>query len=98
MKTLLRTLPILLLLISAWARGAGTFVQTPYPPAKALFDVYLADPHEIDSALYWVRSLFNTLTQAPYNYAPEDLHIVVILHGTEIVPWLKRTRPNIERP
>ena len=85
MKTLLRTLPILLLLISAWARGAGTFVQTPYPPAKAVFDVYLADPHEIDSALYWVRSLFNTLTQAPYNYAPEDLHIVVILHGTEIV-------------
>jgi intracellular sulfur oxidation DsrE/DsrF family protein len=50
-----------------------------------VFDVYLDDPQKIGSALYWIRSVMNPLQEALYNYSPEDLSIVVVLHGTEIV-------------
>ncbi|MDP2030616.1 MAG: DsrE family protein [Thiobacillus sp.] len=66
-------------------QAAGKWVATPYAPAKVVFDFYLDDPQKIGSALYWVRSLMNPLLEAPYNYPPEDLQIVVVLHGTEIV-------------
>jgi hypothetical protein len=67
------------------ALAAGKWVQTPYAPAKVMFEFYLDDPQKIGSALYWVRSLMNSLQEAPYNYSPEDLKIVVVIHGTEIV-------------
>lgn len=67
------------------AQAAGRWVATPYAPAKVVFDFYLDDPQKIGSALYWVRSLMNPLQEAPYNYTPEDLNIVVVIHGTEIV-------------
>lgn len=67
------------------AQAAGKWVATPYAPAKVVFDFYLDDPQKIGSALYWVRSLMNPLLEAPYNYPPEDLNIVVVLHGNEIV-------------
>jgi len=83
--------PILSLLMACWlamaapAQAAGKWVATPYAPAKVLFEFYLDDPQKIGSALYWVRSLLNPLQESPYNYSPEDLSVVVVLHGTEIV-------------
>ena len=67
------------------ALAAGKWVATPYAPAKVVFDFYLDDPQKINSALYWVRSLMNPLQEAPYNYPPEDMNIVVVIHGTEVV-------------
>lgn len=67
------------------ALAAGKWVATPYAPAKVVFDFYLDDPQKINSALYWVRSLINPQQEAPYNYPPEDMNIVVVIHGTEIV-------------
>ena len=83
--------PIWALLVLLWlgvvtpAHAAGKEVATPYAPAKVVFEFYLDDPQKIGSALYWVRSLINPLLDAPYNYSPEDLKVVVVIHGTEIV-------------
>jgi intracellular sulfur oxidation DsrE/DsrF family protein len=93
-----RLAPILLasVLASGWlaiaspARAAATWVQTPYQPPRVMFEFYFDDPHKIGSALYWVRSLMNPLTEAPYNYPPEDFSIVVVIHGTEIVAVAKK--------
>jgi len=67
------------------AQAAGKWVATPYAPPKVMFEFYLDDPQKIGSALYWVRSLMNPLMEAPYNYSPEDMNIVVVIHGTEVV-------------
>lgn len=64
-------------------------VQTPYSEPKVLFDFYFDDPQKINLALFWIRSLMNPLTEAPYNYAPEFMNIVVLIHGTEIVTVAK---------
>ena len=85
MRTFVAVLGILAALISTSAAGAGKVVATPYQPVKAVFDFYLDDPQKIGSALYWIRSVMNPLMDAPYDYPPEDLNIVVVLHGTEIV-------------
>ena len=85
MRTFVAVLGILAALISTSAAGAGKTVATPYQPVKAVFDFYLDDPQKIGSALYWIRSVMNPLMDAPYDYPPEDLNIVVVLHGTEIV-------------
>ena len=83
--------PVLTLLMLLWlgvvtpVHAAGRGVATPYAPAKVVFEFYLDDPQKIGSALYWVRSLINPLLDAPYNYSPEDLKVVVVIHGTEIV-------------
>ncbi len=66
------------------------FVQTPYQNPKALVDVFLDDPIKLGSALYWVRSLVNPLVEAPYSMFPEDMRIIVLLHGTEIVTLAKK--------
>lgn len=83
------------------AHAEGRRVATPYAPAKAVFEMYLDDPAKLGSALYWVRALLNPLLEAPYSYAPEDLRIVVVLHGTEIVTVAKknaaRYREVVER-
>jgi hypothetical protein len=71
-------------------QGAGKWVETPYAPAKVVFEFYLDDPQKIGSALYWVRSLMNPLQEAPYHYAPEELSVVVVIHGTEIVTVAKK--------
>lgn len=76
---------LLALMLAPPVHGAGAWVQTPYKPAKVLFEFYLDDPAKMGSALYWIRSLMNPLMEAPYNYAPEDLSIKVVIHGTEIV-------------
>lgn len=67
------------------AESAAEFVQTPYSEPKVLFDFYFDDPQKINSALYWVRSLINPLSESPYDMAPEMMAIKVIIHGAEIV-------------
>lgn len=64
-------------------------VFTPYEEPKVVFDFYFDEPEKINSALYWVRSLMNPLGDDPYNFAPEFMDIVVIIHGTELVTVAK---------
>jgi len=68
----------------------ATFVQTPYQEPKVAFEFYFDDPNKINSALYWLRSYINPLTDEPYNYAPELMDIKIIIHGTEIVTLAKK--------
>jgi len=84
MKTLL-LLMLLLVLPCAQADKGAEFVQTPYTEQKVVFDFYLDNPHKINAALYWVRSLMNPLMDSPYDMAPEFMDLKVIIHGTEIV-------------
>lgn len=94
--------PVLTVLMLLWlggvapAHAAGKGVVTPYAPARVVFDFYLDDPQKIGSALYWVRSLMNPLLDAPYNYSPEDLKIVVVIHGTEIVTVAKKNQAKYQ--
>jgi len=76
---------LLLFGCSAAAEESAKVVQTPYQPQKVVFDFYFNEPASIDSALYWIRSLLNPLTQPPYSFAPEEQDIIVLIHGTEIV-------------
>lgn len=68
---------------------AAQFSQTPYEPQKVVFDFYFNEPQAINSALYWVRGLLNPLSEHPYDYAPEQNSVVIVLHGTEIVTLAK---------
>lgn len=87
---------ILTLLIHVWlwlsvsAQADGKWVATPYAPARAVFEFYLDDPQKIGGALYWVRALMNPLLESPYNYPPDELSIVVVIHGMEIVTVAKK--------
>ena len=63
---------------------------TPYEPQKVIFDFYFDRPEKINSALYWIRSLITPLMDAPYNYAPEFMDIIVMIHGTEVVALTKK--------
>lgn len=67
------------------ALAQARVVQTPYQQPKALFDFYLDHPDKMGSALYWLRSFVNPLQEAPYSLFNEDLKVVVVLHGTELV-------------
>jgi len=96
MKTFLLALTGLCLGLAMPAQAAGKSVATPYAPAKVMFEFYLDDPQKIGSALYWVRSLMNPLQAAPYNYSPEDLKIVVVIHGTEIVTVAKKNEAKYQ--
>ena len=66
------------------------YVETPYTAQKVVFDFYFDEPAKINSALYWIRSIVKPLSEAPYDYAPESLNIVVVIHGTEIVTVVKK--------
>ena len=94
-------LPALLLALSlgaapaaAWAQAS--FVQTPYKNPKALFDIYLDHPAKMGAALYWIRAFINPLTEAPYSLFPEDMSVVVVLHGTELVTLAKKNEARYE--
>lgn len=82
--------------IAAHAQADARFVQTPYTEQKVVFDFYLDDPAKMGAALYWVRSLLNPLLDHPYDYAPEFLDIVVVIHGTEIVTVAARNYPRYQ--
>jgi intracellular sulfur oxidation DsrE/DsrF family protein len=77
-------------------QASGTWTQTPYAPARVLFDFYLDHPHKIGSALYWLRSLANTLQASPYDQSPEDMKIVVVIHGLEIVTVAKKNEATYQ--
>jgi intracellular sulfur oxidation DsrE/DsrF family protein len=77
------------ILSPAFSEEKSKFVQTPYNSPKVLYDFYFDEPEKIRSALYWIRSLMNPLLDDPYNYAPEFMDIVVVIHGTEIVTVVK---------
>jgi intracellular sulfur oxidation DsrE/DsrF family protein len=96
MKSILVVLMGLWLGFSVPVQAAGKLVATPYAPAKVMFDFYLDDPQKIGSALFWVRSLMNPLQAAPYSYSPEDLSIVVVIHGTEIVTVAKKNEEKYQ--
>ncbi len=96
MKPILTLLTLLWLGMLAPAHAAGKWVATPYAPAKVMFEFYLDDPQKIGSALYWVRSLMNPLLASPYNYSPEDLSIIVVIHGTEIVTVAKKNEAKYQ--
>jgi intracellular sulfur oxidation DsrE/DsrF family protein len=83
----------LLALPCAAAHAAGQVVQTPYKaPMKVVFEFYLDDPATISNALFWMRSVFNTVQQSPYDFSPEDVQAVVVLHGTEIATTVTRNQ------
>ena len=88
----MRLLSIFLLFYSSslFSAEQASFEQTPYKEPKVIFEFYYDDPNKINSALYWLRSYINPLTEAPYNYAPEFMDIKVIIHGTEIVTLAKK--------
>jgi len=79
----------LMLPVTIQARDAAQFVQTPYEEQKVVFDFYFDDPSKIATALYWLRSLINPMTEEPYNIAPDFHDIKVVIHGTEIVTVAK---------
>lgn len=85
-----KTIALILLILScnSFAENAKR-VQTPYSEQKVVYDFYFDDPAKINSALFWIRSLMNPLSEEPYNHAPELMDIVVIIHGTEIVTLAK---------
>ena len=78
------------------AQAQATRVQTPYANPKVLFDVYLDHPAKMGAALYWLRSLVNPLTDAPYSLFPEDMSVIVLLHGTEIVTVARKNEAKYE--
>ena len=80
----------------AAALAQATFVQTPYKNPKALFDIYLDHPAKMGAALYWLRSFVNPLIEAPYSLFPEDMSVVVVLHGTELVTVAKKNEAKYE--
>lgn len=63
---------------------------------QALVDVYLDHPAKMGAALYWVRSLVNPLVKPPYSMPPEDMGVIVLLHGTELVTVAKKNAAKYE--
>lgn len=78
------------------AQAQARWVQTPYENPKALVDVYLDHPDKMGAALHWLRSLVNPLVEAPYSLLPEDMDIIVLLHGTELVTVAKQNEDKYE--
>lgn len=89
-----RSLLALLLSLLCWgvtpSWSQAKFVQTPYQIPKALVEIYLDDPAKLGASLNWLRGLINPLTQAPYGMHAEDMHIIVLMHGTEIVTLARK--------
>jgi intracellular sulfur oxidation DsrE/DsrF family protein len=89
-----------IVLLGSWsatpALAQAKVVQTPYQNPKVLMDIYLDDPQKLSSALYWLRGLVNVLTDAPYSMFSEDMNIVVLMHGTEIVTLARKNEERYE--
>jgi uncharacterized protein len=78
------------------ARAEARAVQTPYKNPKVLFDFYFDHPAKMGSALYWLRSFMNPLLEAPYSFFQEDMRVIVLLHGTELVTVAKKNEAKYE--
>jgi len=82
----MRKLFMVILLVFPLSLGAaGKTVYTPYEEPRVVFDFYFDNPDKTAPALYWVRALMNPLMDSPYDFAPEFMDIIVVIHGTEIV-------------
>jgi hypothetical protein len=92
MKLALAALAAALLVspLASVAEGGARVVQTPYAEPKVVYDFYFDRPDKMGPALFWIRSLINPLGEAPYNLSPDEMEIVVIVHGTEIVTLAKK--------
>lgn len=86
-----------LALVAGPAAPEAKYVETPYSEPKVVYDFYLDHPAKMDAALYWIRSLINPLMEHPYNYAPEFMDVVVVIHGTEIVTVAKKNQKIYQR-
>ncbi|WP_455198126.1 DsrE family protein [Kaarinaea lacus] len=94
---LLLLLVITLLSMKAVASSAQ-FVETPYGDEhKVVFDFYLDDPKKIDSALYWLKSYVEPLMASPYDTAPDDFSIKIVIHGTELVTLAKHNYSQYQK-
>lgn len=92
------TLCIALLLPAKNFASSAEFVATPYADEqKIVFDFYFDEPQKINPALYWLKGLMDPLMAEPYNLAPDDLNIKVILHGTEVVTLAKHNYPQYKK-
>lgn len=96
MHRLCATVLVIAGLHSAPSFAQARFVQTPYKNPKALVDVYLDDPRKLSSALYWLRALVNPLTESPYSMFPEDISVIVLMHGTEIVTLARKNEARYQ--
>lgn len=83
-------------LIAPPVQAQAKFVQTPYQHPKVLFDFYLDNPAKMGAALYWVRSFMNPLLEAPYSLFNDDMSVIVLLHGTELVTVAKKNEGKYE--
>lgn len=97
----LKPLPILVLtfglaLAPATVLAQAQVVQTPYHKPKALFDIYLDHPAKMGAALYWLHSFVNPLLEAPYSFFNDDMSVVVVLHGTELVTVARKNEAKYE--
>ena len=82
MKTILG---LLLIFSVVLAQPHGKVVQTPYSkPFKVVYELFLDHPEKIRPALGWISNVIFVLTNPPYNFSPEDIHIVVVSHGREL--------------
>lgn len=82
---------------STTEEGASV-VHPPYAAQKVVFDFFLDHPGKMGAALFWLRSLMNPLIESPYELTPEDLKIVAVIHGTEIVTLVKKNYPTYREP
>jgi len=89
-RIILSSVLLMLMLSSAQSEENPKLSFTPYEPQKVIFDFYFDHPEKINTALYWIRSLINPLMDSPYDFAPEFLDIIVMIHGTEIVALTKK--------
>lgn len=74
----------------AMAEDSARYIEPPYKEPKVVYDFYLDNPAKMNTALYWIRSLINPLTESPYNFAPDFMEIKVVIHGAEIVTVAKK--------
>ncbi len=97
----MRSFITLLLLWPMILHAEAQVVETPYTPQKVVFDFFLDTPAKINSALFWIRSLVNPLSDSPYDMPIDDHHIIVVIHGTEIVTTVEHNyekyREAVER-
>lgn len=81
---------LLLFSFAGWSEEGPRYLSPDYAEPKVVYDFFLDDPAKMGSALYWIRSLINPLSESPYNLAPEFMDIKVVIHGTEIVTVAKK--------
>ena len=90
-RILKKIIPVLLFAFpTSLLAESATYIETPYKEPQVVYDFYFNEPEDINSALYWVRSLMNTLMEEPYAIDPEMMDLVVVIHGMEIVTVAKK--------